>query len=57
MVFILSPLFHVLRKSNKCAYESIFLSSKVRCHLQMMLEGSFDVINVISTTFDVGDSF
>jgi hypothetical protein len=56
VVFILSPLVRVLRKSTKCVYEGSFLSGKVRCHLRMMLEGNFDVINVMSTTFDVTGS-
>jgi hypothetical protein len=30
VVFILSPFVRVLRKSNKCAYEGIFLSGRVQ---------------------------
>jgi hypothetical protein len=52
----LSPLVRVFKKSSRCIYDGMILFGNVRCHLRIVAEGSFDVNNLIRTTFDVTGS-
>jgi hypothetical protein len=56
MELVLSSFVRVFRKSIKCVYYGIFLSSWVRCHLRMVADGSFEVNNLIRTTFEATGS-
>lgn len=53
MGLIASPFARVLRKFIKWVNEGVLLSGRVRCHSQIVDEGSFDVITLVRTTFDV----